>query len=340
VRFNIVGGKVRDDQKSGARGGKGEARGVKKTLPEAKVKLELLPGVVWHQIALLVNAYLQISRKAPMALMEREILITKMSRQLCCLLLAEDAKADTQELRPKPCGCGGSWRSHGLRKRVIESSLGSVELYRRYYVCKGCNRKSYPLDEAWQLEPGCLSPLAMETVTGLGVAMPYREAHQWLERLTGAKVSLSSVWRTAQRAGSKLLEEVREQEMKSRSREGAAAYVKRMWELGAPGRWALAADGVFIRIRREWREAKVAVVGPVDKAGEWIRGQMSYLASTASAQPFRQRVVRHGLDRGITRRTSLALVSEEALGASSGGKGLVACSGEAMAGSQCSHGRR
>ena len=276
------------------------------------MKLGLLPARVWQQIVLIVNGYLSASRAKPMALREREALVEQMARKLCVLLLEEDAEADTLALEPGACECGGTYRSHGRRRRVIETIFGTVGIRRRHYQCTRCGKSHYPLDDRWGLGRECLSPLAQERLVGLCVALPFREAHAWFGKLTGCGVSLSTAWRATQRAGAVLLGKVKEEEEASRSREGAIAFLKRMWELGAGGRWGIGADGVYVRVEHNWLEAKVAVLGPITRSGEWIRGRMSYVASMAHAKAFRLRVVRHGLDRGITRRTALVLVSDGA----------------------------
>jgi hypothetical protein len=68
----------------------------------------------------------------------------------------------------------------------------------------------------------------------------------------------------------------------------------------------------MLRIERQWREVKVAVVAPISSTGHWIRGQMSYTASVEDAEAFRQQVLWHAHLRGITRQTTLAILSDGA----------------------------
>jgi hypothetical protein len=168
------------------------------------------------------------------------------------------------------------------------------------------------VDTAWGVESGGLSPSVKKLGVDLSCALPFREAREWLARLGKIDISLSTLWRVTQQAGAERVAAWVVEQDERQSQKGAAAFLKRRQQAGAPGRWALAVDGLFLRIGRQWREVKVAAVGRLNEAGEWKKGQTSYTASRQGAELFRQQVVGHALSRSITRQTALVIVSDGA----------------------------
>jgi hypothetical protein len=146
----------------------------------------------------------------------------------------------------------------------------------------------------------------------LSSALPFREAREWLARLGRIEVSLSTLGRITQQAGAQRVAAEKAEQEERRSRKGAAAFLRRWRGAGAEGRFALAVDGLFLRIGRKWREVKVAAIGRLNEEGKWKPGQTSYTASSAPAEAFRHQVVAHALSRGVTRKSALVIVSDGA----------------------------
>lgn len=259
-----------------------------------------------------LQSYLDWSGQEPRTLTEREGRLRALCEALCQLLLAEDAKADELHVRPSACDCGGRFQSKGLKKRTLVTTVGEVTYRRRYYECEQCRAHCFPVDRAWAVESGCLSPLARTLGVDLASALPFREARWWLERLGQIPVSLSTLWRVTQHAGAERVAAWEREQQQRQSRKGAAAFLRQLREAGSPGRWALAVDGLFLRIERQWREVKVAVLGQLDETGNWIKGTASYTASRQPAEAFRQQVVGQALLRGVTRQSALVIVSDGA----------------------------
>lgn len=274
--------------------------------------LSLLTTIVWFTVAQLLQDYSGWSRSAPHSLTEREDRLKRLSESLCRLLLVADAFFDDLKLHPGNCPCGGRFQSKGRRPRVLVTTVGEVTYSRRYYECSQCQAHRIPVDDAWGVESGCLSPRAKSEASDLATALPYREAHYWLERLGGIGVSLSTLWRVTQRAGAALVAAERARLKESESRSGAAKFLLAMRHPGTAVRPVMGVDGLFLRVQREWREVKIAVVGQLSERGEWVKGQTSYLATLEPAERFRQMLVRHALDRGITRWSPVVIVSDGA----------------------------
>jgi hypothetical protein len=125
-------------------------------------------------------------------------------------------------------------------------------------------------------------------------------------------ISLMIVWRVTQEAGIERIARWRAHQKTMRNRKGAAAFFARLRGSGEAGPWAIGMDGLMLRIERKWREVKVAVIAPVTSDGRWQRGQMTYVASTAEAEEFRHQVMWQAVARGITRQSTVALISDGA----------------------------
>jgi hypothetical protein len=272
----------------------------------------LLREPLWCALLNLLLDYLHWSRQTPRSLQEREERLLLLSEKLCGVLLQGDAEADDVAVRPGLCACGGRLQSKGRRPRTLVTTVGTVKYDRRYYECEACRAHSHPLDPVWGVTSQCLSARAKSMAVDLASALPYREAGVWLERLGRMSVSLATVWRVTQEAGAERVAQWTAHQKAMKSRTGAAGFLARLREPGEAGRWAIGMDGLMLRIDRKWREVKVAVIAPVTSEGHWQRGQMTYVASTAEAEEFRHQVVWQAVARGITRQSTVALISDGA----------------------------
>jgi hypothetical protein len=85
--------------------------------------------------------------------------------------------------------------------------IGTVRLERHYYHCAACGQGFCPWDTVLSLTPQALSPAAEEVVCLAGVQSPFAEASQkTLRRLAGLRLSESTVQRTTEAAGRRVLE--------------------------------------------------------------------------------------------------------------------------------------
>ena len=248
----------------------------------------------------------------PIPLEELEETLLTLLRRIGPVLLAWHAQVVDQKARPSECSWGGTSYSLGPRPRALETRVGSIRLKRGYYKCRDCGRCWHPLDEEWKLLPGCLSPGGGRAAVELAPATTFREAQRHLEQGAGILVSLSTVWRAAQRAGSQQVQVRLDGLAKTADRKGAAAFLRSMREPGKPGRWAMAVEGLFLRIAPQYREVKIAVIGQLTEAGEWKMGETTSLATTPPAETFRKLLRHHAQERGITWKSALVLLSDGA----------------------------
>jgi hypothetical protein len=106
--------------------------------------------------------------------------------------------------------CREAARCVGYREKTIETLLGTVRLQRHYYHCAACGQGSCPWDTTLHLTAQALSPAAAEVVCIAGVQAPFAEASgKTLRRLAGLRLSESTVERTTEAAGQRVVEALR-----------------------------------------------------------------------------------------------------------------------------------
>jgi Early Protein (E6) len=124
----------------------------------------------------------------------------ELQRQL--LEKAVQAKADNTPLRCPICG-GPLTRVTHDHERTVESRFGDVRLRRSRGWCRKCSDYYFPADFLLGLGRSSASPGVQETAALLVSKMPAPEASAVLQRLTGQKMSPSTLEREAKRQGQK-----------------------------------------------------------------------------------------------------------------------------------------
>lgn len=95
----------------------------------------------------------------------------------------------------------------GKRQRVIVTRFGSFKFFRRLYKDDTVGGR-FLLDEALGLKPRTQATPALEnTVTELSSLMPFRQAAEILEKISGGFLSHQMVWNVLQRKGASIEEE-------------------------------------------------------------------------------------------------------------------------------------
>lgn len=102
--------------------------------------------------------------------------------------------------------CGNDAKFVAHRRKGFVSLLGHLELVRSYYHCRACGKGYFPWERSLGLSPQRLTPGASEVVSMLGVQTSFAEASErTLRKATGLRVSESTVERTTEGAGERLL---------------------------------------------------------------------------------------------------------------------------------------
>jgi hypothetical protein len=104
--------------------------------------------------------------------------------------------------------CGDAARCVGWRGKGLTCLLGFVHLKRHYYHCKTCGKGHFPWDEMLRTGDQRLTPGAREVVCLTGIQQSFgKAADRTLHKLTGIRLSESTVERTTESAGTFLKEQ-------------------------------------------------------------------------------------------------------------------------------------
>lgn len=105
-------------------------------------------------------------------------------------------------------GCGGDAKFVAHRGKRFVSLLGEFALVRSYYHCRKCGEGQFPWERMLRLTHQRLTPAAEEVISLLGVQNSFAEvAERTLRKAAGLRVSESTVERTTEGAGERLLEQ-------------------------------------------------------------------------------------------------------------------------------------
>ena len=209
------------------------------------------------------------------------------------------ALAGTQARCPR---CGGGVRLvAGARPRALVGLVGEVRLRRPWYQCIVCRRGYAPLDAAWGLGAGAVTPGLARVAGRDGLEAPFGQGADLLAENLGVRLAEETVRRLTEALG-----QVVEHDQAD----------WRHWTLPpgqvAPPILAVELDGVLLHERQRWVETKigrVAALGPglvVDReTGEahLALGSSAYCVAVGSVETFWPRlareVARAGLGRGV-----------------------------------------
>jgi hypothetical protein len=101
--------------------------------------------------------------------------------------------------------CQESARFVEYRSKNVVSLVGEMRLSRPYYHCKHCGQGHLPWDELLRLSPQRLTPGAEEVSTLAGIQESFgKAAERTLLKMTGLRLSESTVERTTEAAGERL----------------------------------------------------------------------------------------------------------------------------------------
>jgi hypothetical protein len=105
-------------------------------------------------------------------------------------------------------GCGEAARCVGLRDKQVLSLLGTLKLCRHYYHCQQCRQGCCPWEQMLRIADQRLTPAAREVVCLTGIQESFGQAAgRTLHKLTGLRLSESSVERMTEAAGTFLTEQ-------------------------------------------------------------------------------------------------------------------------------------
>jgi hypothetical protein len=191
------------------------------------------------------------------------------------------------------------------RPRCLQGLVGDVTIQRPYYHCAACQQGTAPLDAAWGLGSGALTPELARVVCRAGIEAAFGQAADLVFEHLGVHVQ-EEVARHATEA----LGQVAEADQQDREQ----------WAVGAadvPAVLLLEVDGVQVHERTVWRECKVVRVAPLGPAlvqdretGEWhlALGPSGYAAGLEPADACWRRAMREAWRQGWGRGVRTGVV--------------------------------
>ena len=157
-----------------------------------------------------------------------------------------------------PCGCGGEAEYQFNRGGTLLTILGQIEYKRPYYLCAGCQKGVYPLDQKLGLRPGQMSA-ELENLSGMtGAQLSFGQGSNLFEALTLISLSDHSLAKATQAIGSEV--QTQEKEWVAQSHDGVWLQEQDRLVEG-PNRLYGSLDAAKVHIRGEeedpWRDLKV-----------------------------------------------------------------------------------
>jgi hypothetical protein len=245
----------------------------------------------------LLAEWCEQGRDQPLAVHEASVL--GLVRRVLPELLGTVIKAATSGLdrrvrraRDACPDCGRKVRPwEAARPRQVLTQCGAVTLERPRYHCRACRRGWSVVETVLEVPPRAQASAGVrQWGLELAASLPYREAADRLDSLTGLGLGAETLRRWAIEVGTTIADaEERAAAQAARTQE-AAAPVDR-----APGLLVVEADGTMIRYLDGWHEVKVGLV-----AG-WEDGRLrrpSYVAAREPAETFGPHLLGEAARRG------------------------------------------
>ncbi|MGB4504112.1 MAG: ISLre2 family transposase, partial [Syntrophaceticus sp.] len=137
---------------------------------------------------------------------EIQILVQQVAARLLEFALYEIDTRLAKERNPE------KYKNIGIRSRTMITTLGVIEIKRRYYKDNETGENHFLLDEALGLSPRSrVSPRLERMMLDLGTETTFRKASNTLEYLVPG-ISHITVWNEIQRAGAKAKQETEERQ--------------------------------------------------------------------------------------------------------------------------------
>lgn len=159
----------------------------------------------------------------------------------------------------RACGCGRTQRFVEHRRKTIATQMGSIAIRRAYYRCRYCGQSALPYDQRIGLGAGPESVGLAQAAALLGIHDTFANGAATLQRLTGQRLSESTIQRLTEAVGG----------VAAGQEERLAARMS-AWKSPAaeasPETLYVAVDGVQVHQADGWHEAKcVACYGDEPK---------------------------------------------------------------------------
>lgn len=116
----------------------------------------------------------------------------------------DEADARTPEVRCERCG--GRGEVQGRRRRTWLSTVGALQLWRRYGWCAHCAQGQAPAQAAVGLPTSTLTAALEEVTTLLATTVPHTMAVQLVQQMLGVEVSAQAVKSSVERRAAQVIQ--------------------------------------------------------------------------------------------------------------------------------------
>jgi hypothetical protein len=208
----------------------------------------------------------------------------------------------------QPCQCGRKARFVNYRKRDVGTLFGPVAVERAYYHCRQCGSGQVPWDLAQELSNLLWSPTVKLMVVQAAGRMPYGEAVEMLERMTGLRIEESCAERIVAEVGVRL--RAAEAEAMSQCDRGQIAPLT----AEPPGRLYASMDGTSAHIDGAWHEVKTGVIYSAQAGADGIDecADRCYVAAQEPAEAFGERLYVSAAQAGVGLAAEVVVIGDGA----------------------------
>jgi len=119
--------------------------------------------------------------------------------------------APAAEQRSIPCSCGRQARYRELRGKPVLTAVGTVNVWRPYYLCPHCHIGQFPADVELDIENTETSPGVRRMHALVGQEAPFDYGREQMKTLAGLEVTTKAVERTAEAIGDDIVHHEQEE---------------------------------------------------------------------------------------------------------------------------------
>ena len=152
------------------------------------------------------------------------------------------------------CSCGRTSSYRCVTPKHLLTTIGHVQIGRRYYACRSCAAKRTPWDEWAGMDALQVTPHARKVIVTVSTAWSFDRASDKLKDLCHMNVSDDTIERVCQHEGQEARTWLRE------NQKTVEAFEK------APGEPEFYSDGLKINTRGGWREMRLNLLQRRERA--------------------------------------------------------------------------
>jgi len=205
----------------------------------------------------------------------------------------------------RPCDCGSMQRFVEHRPKQIATQMGTLFIRRAYYRCRHCGRSALPYDRRVGLGRGPESVGLAQAATLLGIHDTFASASETLRRLTGQRLSASTIMRLSESVGQVAAEQETQQAAAMADWQSPAAEA-------TPDTLYATIDGVQVHQQDGWHEAKCVACYEKDGDGRTKNRETHYAVRFENAAAFVGFVWSLACRRGLEQAKRVVLLGDGA----------------------------